>query len=695
MPELLVEVGCEELPAVAVQRAVADLASGLGKLIAEAGLRGSAEPTLLATPRRLIVCFHDLLERQADVVKEQRGPALKAAFDASGTPTQALLGFCRSNGISVDDLRRDDQYVWVDKKVAGRPAGEILATLIPQAIRALTFDKTMRWGSSRLRFARPIRWLLAVLDGSVVGFDIEGVASGNLSRGHRFYAPEAFEVSSLKTLTEGLRARKVEPDPAVRRDLIVKGAEKAAQGTPQMSDALIDENVQLTEWPTAIEGVFKPDYLELPEPVLVTAMAKHERMFPVRGADGKLVNRFVFVRNAGEDATVRKGSEWVLNARFNDAKFFFDEDHKSSLDDFLAKTSGIVFAEKLGTVRQRADRLAALAEGIAGASGADRDEEVLARQAGLYAKADLSTGLVSDMASLQGVIGGEYARREGILDEVCWAIASQYDLSKNSLVENAKARTAVRLVMADQLDKLAGYLGIGLAPTGSSDPFGLRRAVTLLIEAAWSWPGVLPPFADLLKLALAEYKAQGFELDEIGAQNLMAEIFAARYSAMMPHVRYDILDAAILKDLVSEVTSPQRVKLRSIILEGFVGHKEFIQTATRPINIVSSARKKAIPFAEVDPLRSLDLAALDSTEGAGLYTVLLAQQDALESAVRAGNGIEVVKLVQNLADPIVKFFDTTMVMAEEEDIRFARLSLMQATALQLLAAGDFSKLEGE
>lgn len=693
MAALLVELGCEELPASEVRRAYTYLRAELVKGCLEAGLITEVQTEAVGTPRRLIVRIEGLRDRQEDSVKEQRGPALKAAYSEGGEITPALLGFCRSIGVSPEDLRQDEAYVWARVSVVGRSAVEILAELIPKAIRGLTFDKTMRWGASRSRFARPIRWLVALLGDVVVPFEIEGVVSGRTSRGHRFYSASSFEVESADGFVEALRARRVEADPERRRQMILSGIKKAvSKGEAELREELVDENVFLTEWPDAVEGEFGKEYLNLPGPVLVTAMAKHEKMFPVRDAKGRLLNRFVFVRNAGEPGTVRKGAEWVLNARFNDAKFFFDEDKKSTLDGFLEKTSAILFAEKLGTIRQRADRLAALAEAIATETGADKDEQILARTAGLYAKADLSTGLVSELASLQGVIGGEYARREGMLDEVCTAIASQYDLSKHTRIASPSARTAVRLVVADQLDKLAGYLGLGLAPTGSSDPYGLRRAATLLIEAAWQWPNPMPPYSALIGLALAQYEGQGVVLDGKAAKASLIEIFASRYEALMADVRYDIRDAAMLVQFEEEVTRPQGVRFRASLLKELGDDLDLIQTATRPLNIVEHARKKSLSFEEAEPLDKLDLSALDSVDAASLFTVLKAQEELVKSASVVGDKRAVLKAVQNLAEPIKKFFDSTMVMAEEEDVRTARLSLMQAASLQLFAAGDFSKL---
>ncbi|MGV3615490.1 MAG: glycine--tRNA ligase subunit beta [Fimbriimonas sp.] len=693
MPELLLELGTEELPASFVRKAYTDLRDGLEAVLKEAGvLQGTG--VAMGSPRRLIVSFPDLLDRQADSQKEQRGPALGAAYDAEGNPTKALLGFCRSQGVDPADLRRDEQYVWVTKTIVGRPTAEILAEALPKAIRGLSFEKSMRWGGSRMRFARPIRWILAAFGGEAVTFEVEGVASGLSSRGHRFYAPDAFEARTLDALLEGLRARHVEPDADVRRTTIEKGSYAVAQGMPEISAALLDENTFLTEWPTPIQGTFREEFMSLPEPVLVTAMAKHEKMFPVREGDGRLTNRFVFVRNSGEDDTVREGCEWVLNARFNDAKFFFEEDAKLKLDDFLAKTETIVFQEKLGSVRQRAERLAALAAEVARQTGASDEEVALAEQSARYAKADLATGLVSELSSLQGVIGAEYGAREGFPPEVVLALRSQYDPGRLRAPSDAAARTAVRLVVADALDKLAGYLGLGLEPTGSSDPFALRRAATTLIEAAWNWPGAMPPYDGLLEFALERYAAQGVVLESAGAHAALGELFGTRYQALLPGVRYDILEAAVLPEMKWEATLPRGVRLRIRTMETLAADAAFVQTATRPLNIVDAAKKKGIDYAFDDPLRRVDLAKLDSPEGAALYEALRAQEDSLFRAAREEKADEVIAAVRSLAEPINRFFDGTMVMVDDADVRYARLTLLHACSLQLLVAGDFRKLEG-
>jgi glycyl-tRNA synthetase beta chain len=696
MPELLLEVGCEELPATFVRNAVHELAEKLRAALETANLLDDRTVQTFGTPRRLIVSFPSVRDRQPDAVKEMRGPAIRAAYNEAGEPTPALLGFCRGQGVDVTQVRRDESYVWVTKPVAGLPAVDVLRELLPKAIRELTFPKSMRWGSSRMRFARPIRWILAACGGELVPFALESVTSGLESRGHRFYAPETFRATTTDDLLTELRRRFVEPDPALREMAIRVNAQALADGHAEISDELLQENVYLTEWPTVIRGEFPESFLSLPEPVLVTAMAKHEKMFPVRRADGTLDHAFLFVRNSGEDETVRRGCAWVLTARFSDAQFFAEEDEKLRLDEFLERTSTIVFQEKLGSVRARAERLARLAAEVADATGANPTERDWAVQAARFAKADLATGLVSELSSLQGIIGAEYARRDGMAEEVAWAIRTQYAPHRNdALAESAAHRTGARLAIADQLDKLAGYLGLGLEPTGSSDPFALRRAATVLIETAWAWPGALPAYDQLFTVALAEFKAQGVDLAEAGAHAALFDLFEGRYAALLANVRHDVREAALLREHRWELTIPQGVRFRIAALESFVHAPVEVQAATRVLNIVASARKKGIPYEFSDPIRALAEAKLDSAEGETLAQIVREQEDDLMRAARDGDVEPVVTGVRRLIAPINAFMDGTMVMAEDEMVRFARLTLLHAVALQLLHVGDFTKLVTE
>lgn len=689
MPELLLEVGCEELPANMVRRASAQLREAICAALAEAGLPGG-EAAALATPRRLIVAVREVPQRQPDRRERHRGPSIKAAFGPDDAPTPALMGFCKRHGLEPKDLVRDGDYVWAEVPVVGRPAIEVLPELLSVAIRSLSFDQTMRWGEGRMRFARPIRWILAAFGGQRIPFEMEGVMSGLSSRGHRFMAPQSFEATSFDGLIAGLRARSVEPDPAVREERIREGAVQVAPGKPALSDELVEENVNLTEWPTVIFGRFREEFLQLPEAVLVTAMAKHERFFPVYSPNGQLANGFVSIINSGDPDTVRQGNAWVLNARFNDAKFFFDEDSKRTLDWFLERTSGILFHEKLGTVRARADRLAALAEVIAVSSeveGADAVREAeFARLAGLYGKADLASGLVSELPSLQGVVGGDYARREGFPEPVCWAIATHYDLAQNPTCESESARTAIRLLMADQIDLLAGFLSVGMTPSGSSDPFGLRRAASLLIEAAWRWPSRLPSYAGWFESARDHYGSNAPVVETA------AQLFAQRYQTMLEGFDGDVIRAATVEQAPTMALDPQAVRFRAEVLQALRGDHALVQTCTRPLNILRAATEKGLYVRLPDALDAVREHDLESETARELLHVLWDARPKAESAVRELNVEAMMRVANGLAAPINRFFDATMVMDENERVRQARLTLVDATAGILLLAGDWNQI---
>lgn len=686
MAELLLELGCEELPAFEVKRASEQLLQAVLTRLAEAGL-AHGKGISMGTPRRLIIQVVDIAKRQEDAVKEQRGPAISGAFDENGNPTKALEGFCRGQGASLDTIEKRDDYVWITRKVVGRDSLEVLSELIPDSIRALTFDKTMRWGSSKMRFARPIRWILACFDGVHIPFQIESVSSGLLSRGHRFLAPGDFEAASLVDLLSGLRKRFVEPDANEREIRIRERATKVAVGVPDLSDHLVEENTYLTEWPDAMLGDFPESYMNLPEAVLVTAMAKHERFFPVRTPEGKLTNRFVSIRNGGDPDVVLRGNQWVLNARFNDAQFFYDDDLKKSMDDFLAKTGKMTFAEGLGSIRQRADRLGELAYEIALSTGASEEVSTWAKRAGIYAKADLSSGLVSELASLQGIVGCEYAKREGFDDAVCEAIGFQYDLPK--ALHGKHNAVSLAIIVADQIDKLAGYLGLGKSPSGSSDPFGLRRSATLLIEASRSGYQPSGGFQSIYTKALDHYKAQGFELDRDGAEQRLAELFATRYESLFASSGHDVVQAALLDRSVMATFDSVRFAIRLKVAAGASFDTGFIQAATRPINIVAAARKKDISVALAPDVESIDASALDSVEGIAL---LKAAREAKIATSGSTDPAAIFVALKKLEVPINAFFEAAMVMVEDEAIRDARLTMLSGVATILESAGDMSKI---
>ncbi|MDQ2985799.1 MAG: glycine--tRNA ligase subunit beta [Armatimonadota bacterium] len=664
MPLLLLEIGVEELPASMVVSASQQLAIAVSAAVREAKLGAAEGVQWFATPRRLIVFVPDVAERQEDRTERKRGPSAAAAYK-DGEPTPALLGFARGAGVAVGEVEVEDEYVWATVSMQGKPAADALGEPLAEAVRSTSFDKTMRWGAGRTRFSRPIRWIVALLGDEVVPLKIESVESGRMSRGHRFLAPQDFEAEPL-TFLDDLRKRFVEPDVAARRQKIESDA-RALAPTAVIDDALLDENTNLTEWPMPIVGRFRNDFLTLPKSVLVTAMAKHERFFPIE-KDGNISTEFVSVTNAGDPETVRAGNEWVLNARLNDALFFYEEDSRKSIEDFWQATERIVFQEKLGTIKQRSERLAELAERIAAdwlidneTTVLDTTEDCSAREAGRLCKADLSTGLVSELPSLQGKVGAEYARKQGIAEDICRAIELHYAPSDDFL--------ANAVMCADQADRLAGYLGIGEAPSGSSDPYALRRAATMLMQTrdgnvcAWvNW-------------AAEGYEEQGFQLQEYG--DALQELLYSRLQALYPDIPYDAL-AAARGDGFSEST-PEFVE-RARFLGALSSDIDFVRTAKRPGNIVEAARKKGLTIA-----RDVDTGLFEHDEERNLY----------EGYSEFGNAHSLAKYADNLMalkPAIDAYFDKVMVMVNDEKVRANRLWLLSKVNDLFRRLGDFSKI---
>ncbi|MBX3096158.1 MAG: glycine--tRNA ligase subunit beta [Fimbriimonadaceae bacterium] len=683
MAEFVLEVGCEELPASGIEAAARFLGSTVASKLREARVECS-EPVILGTPRRLLVHLAHVAERQADATERKRGPAVAAAFSEEGNPTKALEGFCRGQGVAVEDLENDGQYVWVNKNLVGEPTRSVLGPLVEESLSEIPWSKTMRWGHQRIRFARPVRWLVAILDGKTIPVTWAGVTSGNQSRGHRFEAPDPFAVTSWDQLLSELRNRKVEPDGEVRMARVREGAVAVADGTPDLSDELVYENAYLSEWPEALQGTFDEEYSTLPEPVLITTMAKHERFFPIRDRSGAITNRFVSIRGGGVEADVRKGNEWVLRARFNDARFFYDEDQRFTLDDFLARTSAMTFQESLGSVRQRADRLSSLASLICKELGGDSVQCEWARQAGLYAKADLSSGLVGELDELQGQVGGHYASREGMPAEVAHAIATHYDVQANLGCETPTKRVGAAVTIADQMDKLAGYLGIGKVPTGSSDPAGLRRAVNIVIEMIESQPANVD-IHTWCEYACNEYADQAINIDGVGVPDKLLPLLEQRYRSRY-EVPADHLEAALGTEAAF---TPLGVRFR-VEVAGLVAADQALREAlSRPMNIVASEEKKG-NF--VEPL--IHYPQYESERAETLELVFKETELVAASHLAAKDAKGWVDSIRKLQSPIHDFFETTMVMADDAKVRQSRLGLMQRISTLLGEGADFTKLAG-
>ncbi|HLU65091.1 MAG TPA: glycine--tRNA ligase subunit beta, partial [Kofleriaceae bacterium] len=497
LAQLLVEVGTEEIPAGFLARALDELRTMVPAALAEARLaHGAVE--VWGTPRRIAVAVAELADRQPDLSERVVGPPVAAAFDKSGAPTRAALGFAEKNGLAVDQLERAEvpgkkgEYLVGTRREPGKPAREVLPDLIANLLARIPWPKSMRWGRPDVAFVRPVHWLVALYGGEVVPVSFAGVQAGRTSYGHRFLAPGPIELDgSAAGYLDALREAFVIVEPDRRRTAIaaelarVEG-ETGARVRPD--EALIDEVTFLVEYPVAVCGSFSREFLDTPEEVIVSAMRSHQRYFAMQRPDGALDSRFVTIAGTitADPAVVQHGNERVLAARLADAQFFFREDRKVPLDRFAERLSGVVFQKDLGTIGDKVARVRALAGWLAEALGEDA---AVASRAAELCKADLVTSMVGEFPDLQGVMGRHYARLSGEPDAVCLAIEEHY-LPRGAGGALPQSGPGAVVAIADRLDTLVGCFGVGLAPSGSADPYGLRRAalgvLAILLDRSWS-----------------------------------------------------------------------------------------------------------------------------------------------------------------------------------------------------------------
>ena len=490
MNELLFEIGTEEIPAGYIKPALQYLEKAAADKFSELNLKFRGIRTF-GTPRRLTLAVDGLETAQADMTKEHVGPPAKAGFDTDGNPTKAAVGFAKSKGLEVTDLEVVDtpkgQYLLAKEDVRGRETIDLLPSVLEELLRGITFPKSMRWAHTTLSFARPIQWLLAIFGGKSVNFTIEGITSGDSTKGHRFMAPESFSVSTVKDYVEQLRKREVVVDLAVRREMVIEEVREAVkqkvgdQGTPLMDEALVDIVTNLVELPCGVCGRFDESFLELPEEVLITSMREHQKYFPVVDAQSKLLPLFVAMNNTRikDKEKAANGHERVLRARLEDAIFFYAEDKKTSLAKHALGLGGIVFHHKLGTMAQKCERMGGLASYLARKLDPET-EQAAVRAAGLV-KADLLTEMVGEFPTLQGVMGKYYGLRDGEDKRVAQAIEDHYKPVRPGADLPDDLIGAI-VGLADRIDTVCGCFAIGQKPTGAADPFGLRRLSLGLIQ---------------------------------------------------------------------------------------------------------------------------------------------------------------------------------------------------------------------
>jgi glycyl-tRNA synthetase beta chain len=684
MAELLLELFSEEIPARMQPRAQEDLVRLLAGKLAEAGLEYKEIKTF-ATPRRLTAVVDGLPARSPDVREEKRGPRVDA-------PEAAIKGFLKSAGLaSVDQAeKRDDEkgaYYLATIERRGRPTAEVIAEIVPEIVRSFPWPKSMRWGSGRLRWVRPLHSILCLFDSKVVPFAIEDVESGKLTRGHRFLAPEPFNVKGFDDYRKKLREAYVVLDGEERAPRILKDARALAskEGLTLVEDeALLAQNAGLTEWPVVLIGTFDEDFLSVPPEVLSTAMKTHQKCFSLRTKEGGLANRFILIANLkakdGGNAIVA-GNERVIAARLSDAKFFFDQDRKVGLEAWVPKLKEIVFHEKLGSQYDRVQRVWKFARELSPLVGADPD---LAERAAILAKADLVSGMVGEFPELQGVMGGYYAHDEQENPSVANAIAAHYKpLGPSDEVPRDPVGIAVAL--ADKLDMLVGFWAIGEKPTGSKDPYALRRAALGIIRIVLE-NGVRVP---LTKQFRDQLPGDNKKKEEV-AQSLLA-FFADRLKVHLREqgARHDLVDAVFALGGDDLLMIVRRVEALGKFLDTEDG-EHLLTGAKRAINILRIEEKK--DNATYDQVPDPNLLKRPE-EKALAKAVDQAEKEAAE-AVQREDFEAAMAAMAKLRATVDAFFDFVTVNTQEAELRANRLRLLNRIRATTLTVADFSKIEG-
>ncbi|MET2869994.1 glycine--tRNA ligase subunit beta [Exiguobacterium profundum] len=682
MRDLLLEIGLEELPAQYVLRSEKQLAERVDAFLKEARVDfGSIE--VYSTPRRLAVIVRDVAETQQDLAETLRGPAKKIAQDAEGNWSKAAQGFARGRGLTVEDLyfaeEKGVEYVFAERHEKGQETLSLLNGL-EDVVRSLTFPKNMKWGTSSLRYMRPIRWLIALFGQDIIDFTIEGVKTNNVTRGHRFLSKGDVVISSPTEYVQTLESAFVMANYEMRKAEIERQIQELAtkQGWTIPLDAdLLEEVTNLVEWPTALFGEFDEAYLDLPEEVLITTMKEHQRYFPVY-LDGTLKNYFVTVRNGNAEhlENVARGNEKVIRARLADAVFFYEEDKKTKIDDQLGRLDRIVFHEKLGTTGAKARRVTKIAQELAPLFEADLEK---VSRAGAIHKFDLVSQMVYEFTELQGIMGEKYALQQGEDKEVAAAIREHY-MPRFAGDASPETATGAVLALADKLDSIAAFFGIGMIPSGSQDPFALRRQAQGVVQILGDWKINLSIDTLLSKVVELQLEAGLYEADKEQVKAQLDEFFKLRlkYRLQEQQVRYDVIDAVLTTSL-----TVVRLDARADAIQEFVSTdaKALIEQLSRVVNI-----SKKGEAGDVDP------SLFENDHEIALHDAIEQTAPATAEAVEMGDYKKALDLLQQLESPIMMYFEHTMVMSDDEAVRKNRLHEMNRLATTIKRVADFNAL---
>ncbi|WP_379138199.1 glycine--tRNA ligase subunit beta [Paenibacillus sp. sgz500958] len=686
--DLLFEIGLEEIPARFIRAAMEQLQERMSKWL-EASRIANGGVTAYATPRRLAVLVKDMAEKQEDINEEVKGPARKIALDAAGEWSKAALGFARSQGVTPDQFTFKElagvEYIYATRSSAGVETASLLAEGLYSIVSAMTFPKNMRWGTYDFKFVRPIKWIVALFGSEIVDLEITGVQAGNVSRGHRFLGTETV-ISQPSEYIESLRAQHVLVDVKEREQLILKQINELAADknwTIAIKEDLLEEVLFLVETPTVLFGTFDPSFLNIPQDVLITSMREHQRYFPVLDTEGKLLPFFVTVRNGNAVSldVIAKGNEKVLRARLSDAKFFYQEDQKLKIEDALAKLENIVYHEELGSIADKVRRVRKIADALAAKlqlSGSSAAE--VSRTADIC-KFDLVTQMVYEFPELQGTMGEDYARKAGEPETVAKAIFEHYQPRfAGDSVPSTEAGYVVSI--ADKIDTIVGCFSIGIIPTGSQDPYALRRQAAGIVQIVLEHKLTIG-LTEIFEIAATVHensrkmKTSGTEL-----RINLYEFFGLRVKRLLTdNVRYDVVDAVIAAgydDIVAVVARSRALYDAVQTREDF---KITVDSFTRVSNLAAKSQGGSI-----NPALLTDAAEVK------LHQTWQSLHASYQEALAARNADEALNILSGLKEDVTGFFDKVMVMAEDEQVRANRLALLAAIDTDTKSFADFGKL---
>lgn len=680
--DLLFEIGAEEIPAGFMPNILGQL-----KTLAERKLNDAHLPfesiATYGTPRRLALIVKGLTDTSAEISERHKGPSASIAYDADGNPTKAAIGFARGKGLDVSNLVVEDGYIYAETKTAGVPAKDIVTDMLPQLITGLNFPKSMHWGNLDAKFVRPVRWLVALLDDEIIPVEFATVQSGNVTRGHRFLGADEITIKNAASYVDTLKENFVMVDQDARRELISKQLHDIAaskNASIVWDDDLLEEINYLVEWPTALCGGFEESYLALPDAAIITPMKDHQRYFPLVDQDGKLLPMFLTVRNGSDHSieVVQAGNERVLRARLDDAKFFFNEDRKKPLIDRQDGLTKIVFQEGLGNLADKTERLLTLGRVFSEECELHEDARVVLERATELAKTDLTTGMVTEFTELQGVMGKEYALLDGESPEVAEAIFEQYlPRFAGDVLPQTEAGKVLSII--DKIDNIVATFSRGLIPTGSQDPYALRRQtigiLNILLNSEWniSLRPIIVESMNLLNVPTDKQDELLGQVEEFITLRLK-NIFLDR------EVPHHVIDLLLSNNELSVADAEGLVK--ALLANRIDENVELVQAFTRMYNLV-----KDVTYSGVDE------SLLKEDAERALYEMATKASEASIDAWDKNDYDAVVAVPATLVPAINTLFEDVMVMDKDEAIKANRLQLVRLAYSVMAIIGDISALK--